>query len=62
MIRRLTRLEYNNTLRDLMGVANAPANAFPAENIVHSFDNDAASLTASPVLTEGYQETAAPHR
>ncbi len=54
LIRRLTRLEYNNTVRDLLGTISQPANVFPPETVVHSFDNEAASLTASPVLIEEY--------
>ena len=30
-LRRLTRFEYNNTARDLLGDTTAPANAFPSE-------------------------------
>ncbi len=58
VIRRLTRLEYNKTVRDLLGSDTAPATAFPAENVVHSFDNEAVSLTASPELIEGYTDAA----
>jgi hypothetical protein len=31
VFRRLTRVEYNNTIRDLLGDASAPANAFPGD-------------------------------
>jgi mono/diheme cytochrome c family protein len=30
-LRRLNRFEYNNTVRDLFGVASKPADAFPAD-------------------------------
>jgi len=32
VFRRLTRLEYNNTVRDLLGDASNPANSFPPDN------------------------------
>ncbi len=57
-LRRLNRLEYNNSIRDLLGDNSAPAVAFPPEALVHGFDNDALSLSASPALTESYVEAA----
>ncbi len=58
VIRRLTRREYTNTVRDLLGAAGDPGSVFPPENVVHSFDNEAVSLTASPELIEGYTDAA----
>ena len=46
-IRRLTRFEYNNTVRDLLGDTTEPANVLPPEEEVHGFDNQAAALTVS---------------
>jgi hypothetical protein len=37
-LRRLTRLEYNNTVRDLLGDTTAPANAFPIDERLGHFD------------------------
>ncbi len=51
---RLNRFEYNNTVRDLLGVQGTPADAFPKDDFGDSFDNNARALTVSPLLTEGY--------
>ncbi len=56
--RRLTRTEYNNTVRDLLGDTTAPATDFPAEELSLNFDNSPRVLTISPLLTEGYMNAA----
>lgn len=53
-VRRLTRREYDNTIRDLLGEASQPAKDFPTEERVEGFDNNAAALTVPPVLLEQY--------
>jgi len=53
-IRRLNRTEYNNTIRDLVGVDFSPAEDFPSDDIGHGFDNIGDVLTVSPVLLERY--------
>lgn len=53
-IRRLNRAEYNNTIRDLMGVDFKPAEDFPVDDSGHGFDNMADALSLSPVLAEKY--------
>jgi hypothetical protein len=53
-IRRLNRVEYNNTIRDLVGVDFQPAEDFPSDDIGHGFDNIADVLSTSPVLMERY--------
>ena len=54
-IRRLNREEYNNTIRDLLGVADfKPAADFPADDSGYGFDNNADVLTMSPLLVEKY--------
>lgn len=58
-LRRLTRFEYNNTVRDLAKVSDAPANNFPPEEIGSGFGTDADIQTVSDVLAEKYQSTAA---
>lgn len=57
-IRRLTRFEYNNTVRDLLGDTTEPANVLPPEEEVHGFDNQAAALTVSDLLAEQYMKVA----
>ena len=38
-IRRLNRAEYNNTIRDLFGVDDRPADDFPSDDVGYGFDN-----------------------
>ncbi|MEO6726298.1 MAG: DUF1592 domain-containing protein, partial [Blastocatellia bacterium] len=52
--RRLNRAEYNNTVRDLLGVDTEPANDFPQDDSAHGFDNIADALSLSPTLMEKY--------
>ena len=53
-MRRLNRIEYRNTIRDLMGVDFDPTEDFPSDDIGHGFDNIGDVLTLSPVLMERY--------
>ena len=53
-IRRLNRVEYNNTIRDLVGVDFNPAEDFPSDDVGHGFDNIGDVLSLSPVLMERY--------
>ena len=57
--RRLNRLEYNNTVRDLFGITSRPADAFPADGGGGGgFDNNADTLFVPPILMERYLEAA----
>src|SRR5882724_4890189 len=53
-IRRLNRAEYNNTIRDLVGVDFQPADDFPADDSGYGFDNIGDVLSVPPVLIEKY--------
>jgi mono/diheme cytochrome c family protein len=53
-LRRLNRVEYENTLRDLLGVELKLTDDFPADDMAHGFDNVAEGLTLSPLLLEKY--------
>lgn len=53
-IHRLNRSEYNNTIRDLVGVDFQPADDFPADNSGYGFDNISDVLSLPPVLMEKY--------
>ncbi len=57
-LRRLTRFEYNNTVRDLGLAAEAPADALPGEELGNGFGNDADVLGVSPLLIDGYRQVA----
>ncbi len=52
--RRLNRTEYNNTVRDLLGVDTRPADDFPQDDSGYGFDNNGDVLSLSPVLMEKY--------
>jgi hypothetical protein len=52
--RRLNRAEYNNTVRELLGVDTKPADDFPQDDSGYGFDNIADVLSLSPVLMEKY--------
>ena len=57
-VRRLNRVEYKNTVRDLLGVDFDPTENFPADDVGHGFDNIGDVLTMSPLLMERYLEAA----
>ncbi|MEO8127071.1 MAG: DUF1592 domain-containing protein [Bryobacteraceae bacterium] len=52
--RRLNRAEYNNTVRDLLGVSLQPADEFPLDDSGYGFDNIGDVLSLSPMLMEKY--------
>ena len=56
--RRLNRAEYNNTVRELLGVDLRPADDFPQDDSGYGFDNIADVLSLSPVLMEKYLSAA----
>ena len=53
-MRRLNRAEYNNTVRDLVGVDLKPADDFPQDDTGYGFDTIGAVLSVPPVLMEKY--------
>src|SRR5262249_1633226 len=53
-IRRLNRAEYNNTIRDLVGIDFKPAADFPSDDVGYGFDNIGDVLSLSPLLLEKY--------
>lgn len=62
-LRRLTRFEYNNTVRDIFGLTYdttnpPPADSLPGEELGNGFGNDAESLTVSRLLIDGYRKIA----
>ncbi len=56
--RRLNRVEYNNTIRDLLGVHLRPADEFPVDDSGYGFDNIGDVLSVSPMLMEKYMAAA----
>ena len=53
-MRRLNRTEYDNTVRDLIGLDLRLANDFPSDDVGYGFDNIGDVLTISPILMEKY--------
>ncbi len=53
-IRRLNRAEYNNTIRDLVGVDFNPSEDFPLDEVGYGFDNIGDVLSLPPMLLEKY--------
>jgi hypothetical protein len=51
-LRLLTRFEYDNTLRDLLYVDSQWGQAFPAEERVNGFDNNADARAVGPLLAD----------
>lgn len=58
--RLLTRFEYDNSVRDLLGLPETvvPSKDFPPENRVLGFDNNAVSHVVSPLLVTNYVDAA----
>ncbi|UQA56077.1 DUF1592 domain-containing protein [Polyangium aurulentum] len=55
---RLNRVEYNNTVRDLLGTQQRPADDFPTDNSDFGYDNIADSLSMSTIQLELYERAA----
>ena len=51
-IRRLNRVEYRNTIHDLMGIDFKTDDEFPPDDTGYGFDNIGDVLTVSPMLLE----------
>jgi len=57
-LRRLNRVEYRNTIRDLMGIDFNSEVEFPPDDTGHGFDNNGDVLTLSPLHLEKYLQAA----
>src|SRR5262245_37388462 len=51
---RLTRTEYNNTVRDLLGDTTQPGNALLPDATFNGFDNNAEKLTTDLLAADKY--------
>ncbi len=58
VLRRLNRVEYENTVRDLFAVNVMVKEMLPEDAVAQGFDNVGAALNISPVLMERYLEAA----
>ncbi len=57
-LRRLTRREYNNTIRDLLKDTSRPADQFVPESLQAGFTNGAASTLISAVVIDDFERAA----
>ena len=57
-IGRLNRVEYRNSVRDLIGVDYKPSQSFPGDDVGYGFDNIADVLSLPPILMEKYLKAA----
>ena len=57
-IRRLNRVEYRNTIRDLMGFDFKAEEEFPPDDTGYGFDTIGDVLSVSPLLLEKYMQAA----
>lgn len=59
LVRRLTNVEYDNTIRDLTGIDLKPTREFPADGAAgEGFSNVGEALVMSPALLEKYMAAA----
>lgn len=58
VFRRLNRLEYENTVRDVLGIPFSVPRSFPADTESHGFDNVGEGLVLSPPLMAQYLKIA----
>jgi hypothetical protein len=58
VLRRLNRVEYENTIRDLLGIQVELKDLLPLDTSADGFDNAAASLHTSSFLMERYLDAA----
>ncbi|HKB06174.1 MAG TPA: DUF1592 domain-containing protein [Gemmataceae bacterium] len=58
VLRRLNRVEYENTVRDLLGIDIELKELLPPDSSMHGFDNNAEAQHVSSFLMERYLEAA----
>ena len=58
VLRRLNRVEYENTISDLLAVDVELSDLLPEDSVSHGFDNIGEALSISAVLMERYLEAA----
>jgi Protein of unknown function (DUF1592)/Protein of unknown function (DUF1588)/Protein of unknown function (DUF1595)/Protein of unknown function (DUF1587)/Protein of unknown function (DUF1585) len=58
VLHRLNNVEYDNSIRDLIGDTSTPSLGFPKDNVALGFDNEAAVLSVSSLHVEKYSGAA----
>ena len=54
VVRRLTRVEYSNAVRDLLAIDLDPGDSLPPDVVAYSFNNNGDALSLSPLLLDKY--------
>jgi hypothetical protein len=57
-LRRLSRVQYNNTVHDLLGDTSQPADMFQAEEVLGTYAGAAALARVSPIAADQYRTAA----
>ncbi|MBM75067.1 MAG: hypothetical protein CMK59_06685 [Proteobacteria bacterium] len=58
LLRRLSHVEYDNTIRDLFGIESNWGASFAPDNVVHGYNNNATGLQVSSLLADQYMNAA----
>ena len=57
-LRRLTHVQYDNSVRDLLGDRTRPSRNFPPEDYVNGYTNQASAQAITPALADAYGRAA----
>jgi mono/diheme cytochrome c family protein len=58
IVRRLTRVEYSNAIRDILEIDVRPGDQLPPDAVSNGFNNGGEALSLSPLLLEKYMQSA----
>jgi hypothetical protein len=58
LLRRLSHVEYDNSIRDLFGIEAAWGKSFAPDNVSHGYNNSASGLLVSALLADQYMNAA----
>ncbi len=58
VVRRLTHVQYDNTVHALLGDRSRPSRSFPSEDYVNGYTNQTSAQTITPTLAEAYGKSA----
>ncbi len=58
VVRRLNRVEYNNTVADLLGTKLTPGDTFPGDDLGAEFDTVGSALSTAPEYVVSYEQAA----
>jgi len=58
LLRRLSHVEYDNTISDLFDIESSWGTAFAPDNVLHGYNNNADALQVSSLLVDQYMNSA----